>query len=424
MLSIVSISPADGATEVTLTPTVAIAFNSALEPSTISDTCVVIVALGTMIYDYEIGEAGIGTRTIRDPIDVTVAIDDSNPALLKVTPVNSLELGTEYSVLIGRGIENTVGDTLDAIYTSGFTTTNTAETVVDTTISTNLLSTNANIGDGRFRVISVRPLPNKVVREFSDSTEFKFTFNENVNSTNIASHIEVLYEGLLDDTEELVDSPDIIVAGNVVTITTSVLTSIPEEAVIRFRFLETLTSASGKLITGTMEYLFVQSQQPFYIPLKLLRLKTGYLFDHIQDMTLIALVAHFSEQIDIMGRSYVTEPIKQAYVFYATMYHVLTRAHHAPADAASKHLGDLKIEMTTKTQADLFNQCVKDARYNLEAIELYISMKHGTSAFIKGIATVDYPDNVGRLYDESDPIKVYKQRASNSLRSKWYTNYY
>lgn len=423
MLTVNSISPANEATQVSINPEILITFNTQLDSNSIDQSSAFLVELGVITVDIIIDESGIGTRDFVEIVDTTIVVDQNT---ITLTPQSPLKLGSTYSIILSDTIANVSAETLGTIYTSTFTTTNTTTTIVDQQ-SVNLTSNNANIGDGKFRLIDYSHSPNKVLKNFTENTELKFYFSLDVDSTGVDDKIIVKYEGLLDDTEEVIENPTITVSDNVITIKLGYFTTLPSGSIISIKFLGTLSSVTGKLLDST-EIHYVQQNTPFYVPVKLFRLRAGQLIFNIPDITLISLITFYSMEIDNFQCSNSTysgslpDSIKQAYAFYNTLYHLLCTTRQAPPDSIKKGLADFTLEISNKSQIDLYNRCVNDTKKALDTLNNYFITRCGSNKFIKSSRTLDYPDNIGRLYSEEYGEAAYKTRDLGFRRSRWITN--
>ena len=418
MLSITSISPTNEATQVSLTPTITITFNTNINPATVDEGSVVLAEIGVVTVELELTDGGLGTQSIYDVIDGTITVNNNT---ITFVPNISLKLATDYSVLISTNIQNNSAESLSSIYTSLFTTTTTTNTVQNNT-SVNLVTSNANLGDTKFRITSISPNVNKVIKAYDGDTQFKFSFSENIDATTVASAVEVSYEGMLDDEEEIIEDVSLVVTNNLLTIKTNDYTSVPNNSIITIRFLGSLASSNGKFLDPAT-HNFILSTTSFYLPIKLFKLKAGQLISNIPDITLVALITYYSQEIDFINDKScmaIPDPIKQAYAFYHTLYHLLTTTNQAPANFIKKGLGDFIIEVGNKLQADIFNRCLNDTRTALDMLKLYITTNCGNNLFVKSISHFDYPGNIGRnTYNEYSGPGVWKVREAGSNRSKW-----
>ena len=101
-LTITSTSPANGATDVPLTPTVEVIFNDPLDPSTV-------------------GPFTFSLRNGTTSLPATI-LYDAGKYLVSVTPSGVLTPGTTYTVIVGAQLRNAAEDQLVTSYSFSFTT--------------------------------------------------------------------------------------------------------------------------------------------------------------------------------------------------------------------------------------------------------------------------------------------------------------
>lgn len=429
-LSVVTVTPANDAAQVSLTPTIEIVFNSTLDVNTVTQSAIVVTRVGTAVIDFELTGGSIGTTDITEIISGIITVSGST--ITWTPPINldgsfePLLLNSNYSILIGTDFTNESAESLTSIYTSNFTTTNVTTEVVDQT-SVNLTTNNANIGDGKFKCIVVKPTPDRMLKEFTPDTIFSFKFNEAVD-VNTVSGITVSYEGMLDDTLEEIENPGITVVGDTVSITASYTTPIPAATIFTISFDGSLASITGKLLSP-ISYHFIQNTSPFYVPVKLFRLRAGQLLNTVSDVTLIALISFYSLQIDVMsgivGSVQTQQPqihraVKQAYVFYGALSQLLKTTRSAPPVSVKKALADFTLEVENKTQADIYNKCVQETKEAFDALKYYLSTRTDRGLFTKSFMSTNYPGDVGRLFPEYMSGDLFKNRVVGGRRSRWY----
>jgi len=422
MLSIVSIFPTDNSTNVQLDPVFSVKFNSEIDTDTINDGSLVVAKFGTVVVELDLSDAGIGTQTIEKILSGDVTIDPDDNTKILFTPSETLELGTTYKVLVSDNIANVDGDTLASIYTVSFTTTNSSQVFEEQT-STNLLDNNANIGDTRFMVVRVTPTPNKRITNFSQETQFVITFNYDVDADTVQDAVSISYEEILDDDEGVFEDPTITVSGSKVTIQPNYTAAVPTEVLIKVSLAGTLKDINGRFIEA-QDFYFVSNISPFYVPLKLFKLRAGQLISNISDLTLISLIHYYSIYVDQISQKLspaLPEPIKQGFAFYAVLDQLLSTTRQAPANSIKKGLADFTLEIDNKTQADIYNRCVLETKKSLEAIRLYIATIRGKNIFVKSGLNIDYPANVGRLpyYESGGGYKLQRTSVLKSRRAKW-----